>query len=279
MCLSKKAVLISLSLSAWKGTKIDRSASADVCKSKGAEDGSARVYKSLVDRKSLSGITTIQTKARTLVYNKTLPWLDNGVRVLPNALYMDFMTDLGQLERDHDKAVSDFLNSYNEQLLDAQNRLGDLFNIADFPTVDQLRSKFKMCISVMPFPEAEDFRVESVNVDDLKSQFEKQSSERIANMVKDMADRCVDLADEFTAKVSSGKRFWDSLPEKLADLGKTLDGLNITKDAKIAQASAKLLKIGSYTADQIRSSESVKAEVTQEAKDIKSVVSDLASIF
>ena len=259
--------------------KVDRYASSEICTNKGAENGSARVFKSLVDRKSLSGITTIQTRARTLVYTKSLPWLDSGVRVLPNSLYMEFMTEYRSLQDEHEKAVEEFLRNYNSELANASRRLGELFDWSDYPTESDLRSRFAMNLSVMPMPESDDFRVENIDVDALKAEFERQADARVQQMISDMAKRIVEIADEYTAKVTSGKRFWDSLPKKLAELGELLDGLNVIKNQQIATCADKLKNIGQHTANVIRASESIKAETLRQSKEVRDIASKLADIF
>jgi len=278
MChLSHKAMLVSLSMSCWRATKLDRDASRQVCEANSAETDAARVVKRLLSQKHLSPITRIQTQARTVIYEMTLPWLDNGVRVLPSDLFFPFREKMQELERAHSKAVAEFLDHYEERLADARLRLVGLFNPFDFPTRDQVERKFGMKVSVMPFPEVDDFRVEQA--DELREEFEEQARKREAEMVADLAGRIANIAGEFTCKVNGGKRFWNSLTDKVSDLAKLVDGLNVTGNPDIAEAGRLLREIAAVKPDDLRDDPKAKAEAVGKADLAADKCRDLANIF
>jgi hypothetical protein len=81
--LSSKAMLCTVSISAWSGYKFDREASEEIAHIHGAEKDSGRFNKRLVPRKELEEITKIIGRARRNHEFVTLPWSDNGYRVLP----------------------------------------------------------------------------------------------------------------------------------------------------------------------------------------------------
>jgi hypothetical protein len=276
--LTERAMLVSVSMSAWRGTKVDKSASREICETKNAKSDSARVYKRLVDRESLSEITRLQTQARSLLYEMTLPWLDNGVRVLPSKLFFDFQDRMDDIESQHTDAVERFLENYDNALVDSMVRLGEMFNPAEYPTADQLRAKFSLKTTLFPVPDG-DFRVQGVDTSELEKKFQQQADERQAEMVKDLARRMAEISEEFASKVNSGKRFWDSLMTKVGDLGKLVDGLNMTDDPAIAEAGKKLVEIGKLRAEDIRDDKQVKAKAIKQADEVRKVASDLANIF
>src|SRR5262249_60799329 len=87
--LSSKAMLCTVSISAWSGYKYDREASEEIAEIHGADKDSGRFNKRLVPRKELEEITKLIGRARRDHEFVTLPWSDNGYRVLPAAAYMD----------------------------------------------------------------------------------------------------------------------------------------------------------------------------------------------
>src|SRR5215469_10379865 len=87
--LSSKAMLCTISISAWSGYKFDRDASEEIATIHGADKDSGRFNKRLVPRKELEEITKIIGRARRDHEFVTLPWSDNGYRVLPAAAYID----------------------------------------------------------------------------------------------------------------------------------------------------------------------------------------------
>jgi hypothetical protein len=71
----------------------------------------------------------------------TLPWDDNGYRVLPAAAYMNHLEKMRTLSK-HFAAAVDILARQFLTLIDqARMRLGGLFREADYPTPEELRAE------------------------------------------------------------------------------------------------------------------------------------------
>src|SRR5260370_9888069 len=130
--LSSKAMLCTVSISAWSGYKYDREASEQIAEIHGAEKDSGRFNKLLVPRKELEEITKIIAKARRDHEFVTLPWSDNGYRVLPAAAYMDHTNTMRANATEFQSAVSRLAARF-EELVTNQSRLGTLFKGADYP--------------------------------------------------------------------------------------------------------------------------------------------------
>jgi len=89
----------------------------------------------------------------------TLPWDDNGYRVLPSAAYMDHTEKMRELSNRFDPAVEALAREFGNLVEQARVRLGGLFRPEDYPAPDELRRKFSFETKVMPLPDAGDFRV------------------------------------------------------------------------------------------------------------------------
>ena len=87
--LSARAMLCALSISVWSTRKHDMEASEEIARQHGAQSDSGRYHKVLLPKAALAEIQKIVTEARQERYFMTLPWNDNGYRVLPAAAYMD----------------------------------------------------------------------------------------------------------------------------------------------------------------------------------------------
>ncbi len=168
--LSSKAMLCTLSISAWSGYKYDREASEEIAEIHGAEKDSGRFNKRLVPRKELEEITKIIGRARRDHEFVTLPWSDNGYRVLPAAAYMDHTNTMRSHANEFQVAVSHLEARFGE-LVTNQRRLGTVFKVDDYPGMrdeagklrfvvpQELRARFSFETKVLPLPDADDFRV------------------------------------------------------------------------------------------------------------------------
>jgi hypothetical protein len=70
--------------------------------------------------------------------------------VLSSALFMDYREKMSAFECQYENAVREFINSYPLYIEAAKEKLNGLFDWTDYPTVDDLPSKFAM--SVVPEP-------------------------------------------------------------------------------------------------------------------------------
>ena len=89
--LTQKAMVMNLSIGIWQGYRLDKDASRKVTEDAGAMSDAARVNKHLVPKESLAAIVTAQNTIRTHFYSNTLPWRDNGDRLMTRKLFMTFI--------------------------------------------------------------------------------------------------------------------------------------------------------------------------------------------
>src|ERR1700758_1805880 len=87
--LSTRAMLCSLSISMWSARKHDPEASEEIAFRHGARPDAGRYHKVLLPKEALAEIQKIVSEARQKHYFVTLPWGDDGYRVLPGAAYFD----------------------------------------------------------------------------------------------------------------------------------------------------------------------------------------------
>ena len=157
--LSSRAMLCSLSIGMWSARKHDPEASEEIAQRHGAQADAGRYHKVLLPKEALTEIHKIVSEARQEHYFMTLPWDDNGYRVLPAAAYMDHTKKMRELSNRFVPAVDALAQQFGQLVENAKVRLGGLFRSEDYPRVEELRSKFSFETKVMPLPDAGDFRV------------------------------------------------------------------------------------------------------------------------
>jgi hypothetical protein len=157
--LSSRAMLCSLSISMWSARKHDPEASEEIAQRHGPQADAGRYHKVLLPKEALAEIHRIVSEARQEHYFMTLPWDDNGYRVLPAAAYMDHTEMMRALSDRFTPAVEALAHQFGQLVEEAKTRLGGLFRPGDYPAPDELRSNFSFETKVMPLPDAGDFRV------------------------------------------------------------------------------------------------------------------------
>ena len=157
--LSSRAMLCSLSISQWSASKHDRQASEEIAAHHGAQPDVGRYNKLLIPKETLAEVRRIAGEARREHYFMTLPWDDNGYRVLPAAVYMEHTEKLREYSRQFMAAVELFAAQFDQLVIESRSRLGGLFRPEDYPTSKEIRDKFAFDTKVMPLPDANDFRV------------------------------------------------------------------------------------------------------------------------
>jgi len=81
--LNEKAMLVKLSVSQWTARKYDKKVSQEINDQYSAHDA-GRYNKVLIAQEEIKKISKVASQARSFHYFNTLPWDDNGSRILPS---------------------------------------------------------------------------------------------------------------------------------------------------------------------------------------------------
>ena len=268
MSLSSKAMIVSLSVSCWTARKQDKKVSTEVEAAHNARDA-GRFNKLLIDKAALDPLTSFAGRIRDEHYRLTLPWLDNGGRLLPSKLFMEYRKVIEGLKADYAKLVESFLANYDVQVQAARNRLGTMFNPEDYPQAERLRSKFAVELDIIPVPQAADFRVDVGDAE--RSRIQREMEERLAKRQADAAaeawGRIRDVVSTIYLRTSAEKPvIRDSLIENARDLVALLPGLNLDDDpamTTVARAISDTLLVDLWTLRNNRRARQKVAEAAQ----------------
>ena len=162
--IASSAMLCELSISTWTGRKKDKRASEQVTSDNNASAGVANVSKKLLaDCAELVAIQKLTANIRNMHYGMTMPWSDTGLRLLPTAQYFKYHEQMTAMQNEYESLVDTFLRDYDNEIINAQLKLGDLFDPFEYPTAESLRAKFGFRLSYIPLPDAGDFRIDVGN--------------------------------------------------------------------------------------------------------------------
>ena len=268
MSITNSSVLVELNISVWTANKLDRSATAKVTADNNASSKAAKVHKNLLDGTSMrNDIANLATATRAWHLLRTMPWSDGGQRLLPTSLFLDYKTMMNNFRTQFDTMVDTFVTNYPLLVQTAQNSLGNLFNPEDYPSADEVRSKFGFKLTFTPVPAAGDFRLDvSANeLAELAQQYDENLNTRMADAVRDSWEKLrktlVTMTDKLTDKVGDDKkRYHDTLMDNIKEMCGMLTHLNVTKDPKLEQARREVeAMLASTSMDLIRESAVARA--------------------
>src|SRR4029077_94871 len=126
----------------------------------GAPENAGRYNKKLLrSAEKLESLRTLAGQIRQHFYKITLPWSDEGYRLLPAHFYFELTANMRKFEQSFTSQVEEFLAEYPSYIEMVRPELNGLFREEDYPSVDKLRSKFALKLEVLPIPSGDDFRV------------------------------------------------------------------------------------------------------------------------
>ena len=268
------AMLVEFNASVWTARKLDKSTTDEVVASKnaGAKDA-ARVNKHLLaGRTELDIIQQAVGRARQFVYDNTAPWSDSGLRLLPTVNFMKFTERMNDFEEEMEALVKSFVAIYPTLITAQALALGDMFKRDDYPTANEIMTKFSFRVNYMPVPSSGDFRVDVGNQAqaELKARLESLTQERIDSAMADVRERLSThlkrMSDRLTTDYVGGeakqRRFHDTLVDGALELCDLTKSLNVTNDMALETARSQLeqLLVG-VTPTDLRKNEAIRQDV------------------
>src|SRR5574337_447368 len=134
--LQQLAMLASLNISMWTARKYDRKVTQETTKSHAADEDAGRFNKLLVPKEAIAPLEQQAGAARREHDQWTMPWGNNGERLLPGEKFMDYTAAMKLHRAEFWKRFAVFEQEYPTLKANAR-RLGSMYDPRDFP--DQIR--------------------------------------------------------------------------------------------------------------------------------------------
>ena len=273
------AMLVEFNASVWTARKLDKSTTDEVVTNKNAAaKDAARVNKHLLaGRTELDTVQQMIGRARNYVYDHTLPWSDSGLRLLPTVNFMAFNEKMSQFEEEFESLVASFIGIYPTLITAQALALGDMFKRDDYPTANEIMTKFAFRVGYLPVPTAGDFRVDIGNAaqEELKEKLNRMAEERVDAAMRDIRARLGEhlkrMSDRLTTDYIQGeakqRRFHDSLVDGALELCDLTKALNVVGDVGLEQARKSLEEaLLGITPNELRKNEHIRQD-TKKAVD------------
>ena len=275
-----RAILAKLSMSIWEARKYDRKVSQEVAESHGADVTAGRYNKNLMpkDAESWKQVNSHLGGLRLKHLANTLPWSDDGWRILPIANY-DAYTEMIRKGRNEAERLLDILEADYPALIErARIERNGLFNRADYPA--NIRKLYSIDVDFQPVPSGGDFRVElsQEEIDVLASNTESRvkaaydAAQRDA--VKRLYDAVAHIHERLTAvtKADDGELkpgvFRDSLITNARELCDVLTRLNLDGDPALEALRKQTELLALTEPETLRKNSDVRMQTAREAQSI-----------
>lgn len=251
MSISSSAVLVSLNISVWPASTIDKEVTTRVLDDAMAHQNAGKFKKDLLAGTSLrKDIENRAARSRQFHAKQTIPWADKGDRLLPTCLFLEYKQTIDKELLEFNGMCEEFFQAYPSLCAAAPVNMGKLFKRDDYPDLDVVRGRFGFRSRISPLPEAGDFRLDVSNqeiadqIADIKTKYDADMQARLADAMRDPWDRLHKMLTTISSKLTDdkgeNKRYHDTLVTNPLELCALLGKLNITKDPKLEDARLQL---------------------------------------
>lgn len=271
-----RVMLAGVTISKYEGRKQDKKVTAEVNEAKKAVRGAARVNKDLFTKEALSAIKTSAADAYNMHYKLTLPWGDDGYRVLPIDLYLDYIGEMSVIKGRFEEAVKEFIINYAEHVEEARRTLGAMWDFYEYPKREEVAQKFRFEIKLLPMPDAADFRVDiaEAEVAVIQADITRRINTSITEALKAPVRQLYDLITHMAAKLGDpNAQFQYTMIENIRELVALFPKFNFADDPALTQIADEAKLLITHSADALRNNPTVRSTVAQQASTLANKVS------
>src|SRR5260370_30688782 len=236
--LPNRAMRASLTIRRWQAALTDKKIRADAPTPHAvSEKRAGRYRKNDIDVEALSfkAVVSAASELRNQHYFYTLPWSQDGARILTTAMFADYSANMRTLRGAFARVVEGFVEDYPRLKQAAKRELNGMYNEGDYPT--NIGAKFGVDVVIMPLPDSQDFRatLSEDTVADIKKDIQAELHKTTQLAMREPYERLYSHISRIVMRLSDKKAvFRDTLITGLADLCAILPWLNLTCDTQLA---------------------------------------------
>lgn len=236
--LAERAMIVKLSISQFGNSKKDSKVTQEVAARHGSAVNMGKFSKHLVDPGAMEPISKAANEARTIHYEQSLPWADDGRRILSSANFDHYTELMRNARHQFDLAVDRFIGEYPNHIENARIALNGLFNPDLYPAPHVIGSKFGFEIDMEPLPTAQDFRVDlnQCQVDAIRAEIEHRTQETIKQAQRELWNRLHAAVKAMHDKMTEDKErpiFRDTLVGNIREIVDLIPRLTLEDDPQL----------------------------------------------
>lgn len=270
-------MLVQLNISTWTARKFDPHVTKEV-ENRYSAVNSGRYHKILIAAEYLGNIQKCVSAARKYHYENTLPWLDNGSRLLPAVQYLDYIKRMEEFKATFEWEIQRFASMYPDFKNEAYHRLNGMFSEEDYPELQTLKAKYAFGIQITPVPDAQDFRVDiaEADLDNIRQALKEQLEQSSQEAMLELWNRLYVVVEHMVERLSKDDNiFKNSMIGNIDELCQILPQLNVLDDPNLDRAVNEVKdKLASLSPDSLRTDPSLRSKAATEAQNILAKLKD-----
>jgi hypothetical protein len=285
--LQEIAVKSMVAFKCWTAHKIDHDATEQTLNNYQAFEGAGRFNKVLIDKVHLSNLRKIIQDARKYWHSVTLPWGNEGSRILPGVKIFEFESKMREFQRAFETEYEKLEANYTS-IIDEQKRiLGNMYNHDDYPSIEELRQKFGfengklgIKVEISGIESTDDIRLNMTEplINRLKNQAAEEERDKIIEATRDIYRRLVQRLSAMVERLKATKtdkktndevyaKFKNATITNLVEILELVPLLNIAGDETLDEVSRQLSeKLADIAPVDIRNDEQIRKEVIATGK-------------
>jgi|TARA_R110000868_G_scaffold45669_5_gene151391 hypothetical protein len=269
--ISASAKLVELSIGLPSGRKKDVKQAEEL----NAKNNSDHVHN--VTKSTLKGSVVLENaikhgaQIRAEHTRMTLPYNNSGLRLVTNAMLVDYLAYMNDAEQEQSEYRDKFLSEYPDIIANAPTVMGAAYKAEDYPSYGVMADKFRWSLEFYPVPTSGHFPTDIAN--EMIAKFQADDDARIQRAMGDVYGRMSKLITRLSDQLQPDKKVYNSLIEGARELCDNIKSMNLTGDPQLEGIRQELQKamLGVDAVD-IRSDEAYR-------KDVKTKVDDILNKF
>lgn len=270
-------LLFRINIRAWNPKLTSKRASDEVTQSYGAENGSARVIRTLLPKDASNKIAAMRNRILLEAHKFTLPYDDSPNRICTPKSYDHIMANYNKWESDFNKVKDDILFDYPMYRADAPNRLGGLYDPGEWP--NKIDGYFSIHPVLQPLPKGDNIpnQFGRERYQEIKETTDKYVSDALADAIRANWTNIQDslhwfrdvLSDERDGEAKEKLNIRTDTMKRLQDQLDLYESLNFSNDQRITD-TIKVCRdeLFKYNIETIRGSKEVREHIKLRTDDV-----------
>ena len=278
--LAEKAMLVRLTRSMFQPYAFDRQTTQDVELQTGVRKAGRFNKRLMLDCGQLKDTISAYNAVYGFHMLHTVPWLDDGMRMLPADQYFDYNQGIRELIHQAERTADELAARWDEYVQADMARLGPLADIRDYPT--DIRNRFAVSIKFLPVPSSSDFRVQISDEDraSLDQALVEAEQRATVHLLEDMLEPVRRAVEKLSTPIGQeGSIFRDSLISNMIEAAQRARKLNVAGDARITAMVDEIIRTATpiaLSAHQVREDNKVRED---KAAQLASLMGKFSGMF
>ncbi len=279
MAIYNQALLVTLSISLPPIQRTAREASIEVSDQYRADRSQARVVKSLFTKRDLQPLQKVAGQARNYLKNNALPY-GSHLYLVPTNKYFEFIEGLNKIAARFDEEKTKFISRYQNAKTAAWERLGDLYDEDDYPSIESLSQSIALRVEVQPISPYNQidtlFDLEDVDVETIKQHAIQTERHRTQKAINTLVHNLLSTLKKAATRLSvQDAQFKKSLIENIGKSAQAIRDFNVFDDENLTKMADDVEKLSlGLNTEEIRADAGVR---TRAATEIKNTLDRLSS--